>query len=204
LNDRETTANDQEQAMTADTCIVLPEPIRRRGAELLHLQCWLWGCDIRRAEGNLLLAYGFSRQRPPSGAAGSSAYLMALESGVCVVLWGFGAFYGNPAEGGVYLRRYEFTPVRTAPLNAQRLPWLPDRIRPADIPPEPDVRQRMHRQFVALLEWIAQYEMWVRNTYGLAYRRRCAEESTKHTFRIAIEQLVEEWQHLAHRCADLS
>jgi hypothetical protein len=86
LNDRETTANDQEQAMTADTCIVLPEPIRRRGAELLHLQCWLWGCDIRRAEGNLLLAYGFSRQRPPSGAAGSSAYLMALESGVCVVL----------------------------------------------------------------------------------------------------------------------
>ena len=190
--------------MTPDACIILPEPVRRHGAELLHLQCWLWGCDIRRAGGNLLLEYGFSRQRPPSGAFGSSAYLMALESGTHVVLWGFGAFYGNPAEGGVYLRRYEFTPVWTAPLNAQRLPWLPDQIHPADIPPEPETRQRMHRQFVALLEWIAQYEMWVRHTYGLAYRRRCAEESTKHTFRIAIEQLVEEWQHMAHRCADLA
>jgi hypothetical protein len=84
--------------MTPDACIILPEPVRRHGAELLHLQCWLWGCDIRRAGGNLLLEYGFSRQRPPSGAVGSSAYLMALESGTHVVLWGFGAFYGNPAE----------------------------------------------------------------------------------------------------------
>lgn len=190
--------------MTPDACIVLPEPIRRCGAELLHLQCWLWGCDIRRAEGNLLLEYGFLRQRPPSGAVGSSAYLTTLESGAHVVLWGFGAFHGDPTEGGIYLKRYEFTPVWTAPLNVQRLPWLPDQIRPATSPLEPETRQQMHRQFVALLAWIAQYEMWVHNTFGLAHRHRCAEESTKHSFRIAIERLVEEWQHLAQQCADIS
>ncbi len=182
----------------------IPARLQKQGAALLHFQCWLWGCDIRRAEGNLLLEYGFSRQRPPSGAVGSSAYLMALESGACVVLWGFGAFYGNPAEGGVYLKRYEFTPVWTAPLNAQRLPWLPDQIHPADIPPEPETRQRMHRQFVALLEWIVQYEMWVRDSCGLAYRQQCAAESTRHTFRIPVERLVEEWQQLAHQSASLA
>ncbi len=190
--------------MPSGASISLPEPLRRRGAELLHLQCWLWGCDIRRAEGNLLLEYGFCRQRPPSGAVGSSAYMLSHGADAHVVLWGFGAFYGNLTEGGIYLKRYEFVPVRIMPLSGQRLPWLPDQIRRATTPLEPETQQQMQRQFVALLEWIAQYEMWVRSMYGCAYRRRCAEESTKTTFRISVEQLVEEWRHLAHQCANIS
>lgn len=190
--------------MTTRSWLTLPPRLKQRGAELMHFQCWLWGCDIRRPEGNLLLEYGFSRQRPPAGAAGSSAYLASCAPDTVVVLWGFGAFYGDPTQGGVYLKRYEFSPVFVTRLTPQRLPWLPDQIRPSALPDEPGIRQQMHRQFVALLEWIAHYEMWVRETCGLDYRRQCTAESTKPAFRIPVERLVEEWQQLAQRSALLS
>lgn len=186
--------------MTLHAWQPLPAHLQRRGAELLHLQCWLWGCDIRRPEGNLLLEYGFSRQRPPAGAAGSSAYLWTAESDTIIVLWGFGAFYGSPVNGGVYLRRYEFAPRYVPWIDPRRLPWLPDQMRAAVIPAEPDVQPQLRQQFTGLLEWIARYEMWVRDSCGLAYRQHCVAESAKHPFRIPVERLAEEWQQLAQQC----
>ncbi len=182
----------------------LPARVQQHGAELLHLQCWLWGCDIRRPEGNLLLEYGFSRQRPPAGAAGSSAYLWKAEPDIAIVLWGFGAFCGSPVNGGVYLRRYEFAPRYVPRIEMRRLPWLPDQVRAAVIPAEPDVQRQMGQQFTSLLEWIARYETWVLESCGLEYRRQCVSESTKHTFRIPVDRLVEEWQQLAQQSALLS
>lgn len=181
----------------------LPARVRQRGAELLHLQCWLWGCDIRRTEGNLLLEYGFSRQRPSAGSAGSSAYLLSTEPDAAIVLWGFGAFCGNPADGGIYLKRYEFAPLYIPTLDTQRLPWLPDQVRPATLPPSSHVHQRMRSYFVTLLEWIARYEMWVLETCGLAYRRQCVSSWTKQTPHVQVERLVEKWQQLAQSCATL-
>ncbi len=190
--------------MTTRSWLPLPARLRQRGAELLHLQCWLWGCDIRRPEGNLLLEYGFSRQRPPVGAAGSSAYMKTTDADMVIVLWGFGAFCGSPANGGVYLKRYEFTPQYIPRIDTRRLPWLPDQMRVTVIPRETDVQQRMRRQFVALLEWIAQYETWVRDSCGIEYRQQCVSESTKQTFSIPVERLVEEWQQLVQQSALLS
>ncbi len=128
--------------MATRSWLPLPPRLKQRGAELMHFQCWLWGCDIRRPEGNLLLEYGFSRQRPPAGAAGSSAYLASRAPDTVIVLWGFGAFYGDPAQGGVYLKRYEFSPVFVTRLTPQRLPWLPDQIRPSALPDEPGTGNR--------------------------------------------------------------
>ncbi|WP_287905525.1 hypothetical protein [Chloroflexus sp.] len=76
-----------------------------------------------------------------------------------IVLWDFGTFYGDPSQDGIYLKRYEFSPVFVAQLTTQRLPWLSDQIRAATLPVEPSIQQQMHRQFVAFLEWIAHYEM---------------------------------------------
>ncbi|MCS6839908.1 MAG: hypothetical protein NZ701_03935 [Roseiflexus sp.] len=78
--------------MTTQAWPTLPAHLQQRGAELLHLQCWLWGCDIRRPEGNLLLEYGFSRQRPPAGATGSSAYLRTADPDTVIVLGGSARF----------------------------------------------------------------------------------------------------------------
>ena len=74
---------------------------RRTGQKLLHRQCWNWGRDIVRPEGNLLLDAGFRRRRPPEGETGSSCYTLALPNGGCLMLWGFGLLYGMPRKGGV-------------------------------------------------------------------------------------------------------
>ncbi|MDW8233758.1 MAG: hypothetical protein RMJ54_13350 [Roseiflexaceae bacterium] len=187
--------------MTIRACLSLPAHLQQHGAELLHLQCWLWGCDIRRSEGNLLLEYGFRRQRPPAGATGSSAYLRTADRDTVIVLWGFGAFCGSPVNGGVYLKRYEFAPRYIPRIDTQRLPWLPDQVHAAVIPLEPDVQQQMHRQFISLLEWIAQYETWVIERCSLDYRRECAASWNGPPFRIPVERLIEEWQCLAQQSA---
>ncbi len=188
-------------AKTTGSWLPLSPRLRLRGAEMLHLQCWLWGCDIRRPRGNLLLEYGFSRQRPPVGATGSSAYMKTTDGGVVIVLWGFGAFCGSPTNGGVYLNRYEFNPEYIPRMDTQRLPWLPDQMRGTVIPYETEVQQRMQRQFFTLLEWIAQYESWVRHSCGIEYRQQCVLDWTKKTVSIRVEHLVEEWLHLLHQIA---
>ena len=61
-------------------------PRRRKGQELLHQQCWNWGRDIVRSEGNLLLEAGFLKRRPPGEEAGSSCYTLALSDGDSLML----------------------------------------------------------------------------------------------------------------------
>ena len=51
--------------------------LQRRGSALLNQQCWFWGQDVRRAEGNLLLELGFQRQRPPEEQQGCTQYTRA-------------------------------------------------------------------------------------------------------------------------------
>lgn len=86
----------------------LPFVLQKRGAQLLHRQCTLWGHDVRRPEGNLLLRQGFERVRPPNTVSGCSQYTLPLEGGLHLQLWGFGFFIGD-AEG-VYVNRYSFLP----------------------------------------------------------------------------------------------
>lgn len=45
---------------------------------LFDQQLWCWGQVIRRPEGNLLLAYGMTRQRLPETIKGSSLYRYRL------------------------------------------------------------------------------------------------------------------------------
>ena len=82
-----------------------------KGQELLHRQCWNWGRDIERRDGNLLLEAGFLQRRPPEGEAGSSCYTLALPGSDSLMLWGFGLLYGMPRKGCVFLNRYQFAPV---------------------------------------------------------------------------------------------
>src|SRR5687768_12975270 len=43
----------------------LPKALEKQGEALLEQQMWCWGCDVRRQEGNLLLAYGCERRASP-------------------------------------------------------------------------------------------------------------------------------------------
>jgi hypothetical protein len=157
--------------------------IRRSGLALLHQQCWLWGQDIKRAEGNLLLQHGFQRLRPAPGQSGSSQYTLQLGDTLHVRLWGFGMYFGR--DQGLFMNRFEFIP-RIAELSdlwqAQKMTHLP---RASDLSLLP-----------IALRWIADYEQWVLTTRGSSYRSACfqnwkAAVGTPHRLPTLWQQLAE-------------
>ncbi|MBO0727411.1 MAG: hypothetical protein J2P52_17565 [Blastocatellia bacterium] len=50
----------------------LSRALRQWGEAMIH-QCWNWGYDIRREEGNLLLEYGFAAPSHPRRVGGDGA-----------------------------------------------------------------------------------------------------------------------------------
>lgn len=91
---------------------LLPQFIRQQGAALMHQQCWLWGQDVKRPQENVLLDYGFTRHRAPETECtrGCTGYELLLPDGRAIVLWGFGLFLGDRDLGGMYVKRYGFSP----------------------------------------------------------------------------------------------
>jgi hypothetical protein len=161
---------------------------------LLHQQCWCWGQDIRRADGNLLLEYGFQRSRPPSNIRGSSRYQMRLSARSTITLWGFGFYYARCGRGGVYLNRYD-----CRPRYCHHAGFLED-VWTIEAMPQACPRHReTHRREVAYLaakamNWISSYEQWVLDRCGKAYRQSTLREW--HEPSILPERLPEEWSRL--------
>lgn len=147
---------------------------RQMGRVLLQQQCWFFGCDIRRVEGNLLLVHGFTRHRPPAGVEASTQYRLTLADGGLVCLWGFGIFYGDPdVNAGTFLNRFDFDPQLAPRCDFGPDLWQPDGLRGLRrVHSTSDAR--LARSLVpGVLNWVAQYESWVMEHAGLAYRREC-------------------------------
>jgi hypothetical protein len=175
---------------------LLPAQLRNRGTKLLVQQCWYWGCDVRRPAGNLLLAYGFTRARPPQPADGSSMYWYQPAPDRQLVLWAFGVFSGIPSIGGLYLNRFAFAPLL---LDATTL--TPPLWRPAALPAmrpaaATDDCRRLAQLVTALLDDIIAYESWILATCGLQYRQACLDEWSRQKLALPAEQLQPAWQQL--------
>jgi CxxC-x17-CxxC domain-containing protein len=168
---------------------------------LFNQQFWLWGCDIRRAEGNLLLEYGLVRQRPPEGHAGSRVYRCQLSAEATLLLWSFGIFCGDLQTGGVYLARYNFAPLASAGFASEPLPWLPDQLPATAHPHTIAATQACRRWLQCMVRWIIEYEQWVVTTIGLAYRQACVAAWELGPFTISSERIVSEWHQLEQRCS---
>jgi hypothetical protein len=141
-----------------------PSEVRRRGTLLLNQQFWLWGQDIRRSDGNLLLEHGFVAERPVAGVRGSTRYQLALGGGRVVVLWGFGFFYGDPLVGELYLGRFRLSP-RLGGSEPPRGVWEPSRL-PRFAPPRGGEAWRQAGDLlVPALAWIGRYEPTVVATH---------------------------------------
>ncbi len=138
----------------------LQSKIQRKGKALLSQQCWLWGRDVKRRDGNLLLAHGFERLRAPERTSGSTQYTLGLPNEMYVRLWGFGMYFG--AAKGIYVNRYEFVPrtalFQEAWLSAESMIALP--------------KSRGFELLAQAASWIAEYESWVLKNVGLTYRRQ--------------------------------
>jgi hypothetical protein len=176
----------------------IPTEIRRRGRVLLNQQCWLWGQDIRRPDGNALIEYGFARTRPPAGEKGSNTYALRSTGGETVLLWAFGLFFHRPGTGGVFIPRFGFSP------RVARFDGLPGEVWGAtqlsNCSPPRGAREwaRAHRLFIPALRWVAGYEGWIVGRRGLDYRRACVESWPK--VRVAADGLAGEWDRLIADC----
>ena len=173
-----------------------PRSFRRDDLALVHQQFWLFGCDIRRPEGNLLLELGFTRERPPQGVDGSSAYLLDRGAGRTLILWGFGLFVGEPGLGGIFVSRFRpdphLMPQPSLPVSVWDAGGLPPRHKPRS--PQEWVSARV--LLVDALNWITGYEQWVQKTVGEPYRADCLD-SWRRAVCTSCE-LPARWQDLAN------
>lgn len=170
---------------------------------LLSQQAWCWGRDILRPEGNWLLEIGFDRIQPPADRKDcSSVYTLDLPRGRCVVLRGFGAFYGDRQRGGVFLPRYEFRPRYTTHATLECPPWSD-----ADLPklsaPTNSQRTACTSLTLDLIDWIRSYEVTISERLGIEYRRSTLIkwDDGKRRFTPA-EELASAWRALSFRVAD--
>jgi hypothetical protein len=191
-------ATDRPQRATVPAAVCLPAAVRRHGSVLLNQQFWLWGQDIRRPEGNLLLGGGFERARPPGAAQGSRCYTLRLDGGRTVALWGFGLFYGDDDLGGLYLSRFRLLPLLSENADPPASVWAPNDLPPFASPASMDEWERARPLLVAALLWISAYESRTLELPGLTYRRRCLAGAPRPN-RCPSDGPVR-WRRLAVRC----
>ena len=169
-------------------------PYWLRGAALLHQQCWCWGQDIRRPQGNLLIEYGFTLARPPEGLTSSSRYTLSRPD-TRLTLWGFGIGYGCEPRGGIYVNRYCFVPRWLDDSFALDLIWQPAQLAGLRRPLTRREVRRSRQLLQSLMRWIASYERWVEGRHGLDYRRHTLAEWTRTS--IPAERMAIEWELMA-------
>jgi hypothetical protein len=158
------------QALQTDSKMLSGMSVR----SLLDAQLFCFGRDIERADGNGLLAYGFSKHRPPrhrSGAA--SVYVLDRAGGPWVVLRGFGIALARDANSAIFIDRQFAKPRLVSQRTGMLHAWLLD-----DMPPLVTPRSHADRALARLLlaaacRWMADYESWASDRWGGAYRREC-------------------------------
>ena len=136
---------------------------------LLHQQLWFFGNDIKIPNKNLLVNYGFKQVRPPKDISGSTNYI--YRSGeVTLVLLGFGVFFSQDNDKGIYIGRYNFYPglIKDEPLNFPI--WDLSHLPEMKFPESVEEWEYSFRLISEFFEWIASYEQWANWIMGNSYR----------------------------------
>lgn len=174
----------------------MPRSIRRFGEKLMAQQVWCWGRDVEYLDGNLLMQFGFERLRDHTSEGRSTCYRLDQDE-FHICLWGFGMFFGRRDLGGLYLGRFDFCP-RWAPVESlsSAIHW-PDELPVFGRPRGRSQWERANSLWKETQLWIADYETWVRQTAGLAYRRECVEDWLRPFVRA--NRISSAWRFLSRR-----
>lgn len=148
---------------------------RREGLHLFNQQLWCWGRDAALA-GNLLVRYGFKRQERPAGVEGSSIYRFDSAPGQRIILRGFGAFIGDNRWGGLFLKRFDFSPMIRPEPDLSVPIWHADHLPEFSPPADLVALRNCNRLLSDLIDWICSYERWVRRYVGASYRREIVDQ----------------------------
>jgi hypothetical protein len=144
---------------------------RKHLKRLFGQQFWLFGCDIRRPEGNLLAALGFEKCKAPApGAKVPSRYTWRGEHSPSVMLWGFGMLWSDEFLGDLFLSRHAFAPLYRPPGLVLPDAWVPGEIEALCKPSSEADEQRCQHLVLDAMAWLGEYERFVVAECGLAYR----------------------------------
>jgi hypothetical protein len=176
-----------------------PAPDRHRLAELLDQQMWFFGRDIQHPEGNLLLRFGFTRERPPVAVSGTSRYTMTTPVG-SLTLWGWGVLWRDREPLALLMRRHGPGPRLVSAAVAREQVWAHTALTDSRAAAS-DELARVGMLLADFAGWVHRYERWVRDTCGESWRRECAELRPRHVRRkqmVAPALYVQTWQQIAH------
>jgi len=181
-----------EESWADDATVGVSDSIQQ-AADLLNQQLWCWGCDIESLEGNLLIQYGFQRIENPADSNVASLYRLNISPTTRIILRGFGIFFGDDEWGGLFLRRFGFTPQLTPSSDLSAPLWSSE-----DLPPlvEPRTGQATNCQqlLLKLTAWVSRYELWIEETIGVEYRREMLEPwEAKGRIVIPAEEMPGSW-----------
>lgn len=145
--------------------------IQRIAIPLLDQQMWCWGCDVRRTQGNLLLAYGAAK-RPSPDARYHSAFTFKPDKDTVLNLWGWGIWLAHSHCGSLFVSRSRFR----SRYSREVIP-MPDAWQARDLPPMTGVRDDTEAEhatnlLATALNWIGGYEDWLRSQVEPEYRER--------------------------------
>ena len=166
-------------------------------ATLFSQQIWCWGRDIQRLEGNWLLEMGFNRiQSPFVNQNIPSIYSLELPNNRCVILRGFGVFYGDSKYGGIFLPRYEFLPKYSKKSSLELDPWLAKDLPELKLPTDSQKENYM-TLILGLIDWIRTYEENIVEHLGMEYRKNVLDEwDFDKKAKLPAEEIVGEWKKL--------
>jgi hypothetical protein len=181
---------------------LLPPEVKRHASDLLNQQMWCWGSDIRRPEGNLLYQYGFSKHPAPQDSGLKPCYSIAARDGLTIGLWGFGMYFADGCNGGMFLKRFDFSPRLVAPADIRFDVWLARDLPALKQPRSGSDLYHAGRLLEGALQWISAYEAWVLAQAGPDYRAAVIEAWRGLHKRIAVDgpEMAVAWQRLAQCC----
>lgn len=169
------------------------ESARRLAHTLLDQQMWCFGCDVRLTDPHALLEWGFDKYSPPEGSCTPSHYRWEGDRGQ-VGLWGFGIWFAKPSWGSLLLQRGRFQPEWSAKCELQTNIWRAWDLKGFRQPHGATEHQAAYSLLTNLTYWLADYEFWVHQRYGISYRNRVvADWATKRKATIPAEQMPRLW-----------
>jgi hypothetical protein len=169
--------------------------------KMFESQMWCLGVDIMRAEGNLLIQYGFAHQRPPEQYRFlSSRYLIQYKS-LSLYLWSFQVACYHAVGPAIVLRRQRSDILILPHARQLREVWHPDQKLSQAYPLRDEISEQVVRNIVSLGEFFVAYEEWVQALCGSAYRRVITERQPRKNHLLKRESLTDFWMKVVERDA---
>lgn len=165
---------------------------------IIAQQFWCWGRDANRAEGNLLVAYGF-RRIPSSRPGAGTSYSLSLPPDRSI---GLRAGMSCYAERGVGLVKVCRGDPRVGFGWNDAVPedwWDGADVLTEHVPWSENAARRARYLTAAWALWVSGYEQWVIDIAGGLYRTCCAD-AWRHPV-VAGPALGTAWSEFACRIA---